>query len=132
MNVLRAALVSFTLAASPALAQDTDEGGETFLRYCSTCHGVEAKGGGPMAPILTLQPPNLTQLTTQNGGVFPTSWVVARIDGRDPFLAHGSPMPIYGDFFEGKGETIRGEDGVMIMTSQPVIDLVAFLKMIQE
>ena len=115
-----------------AQAQDAAQGGEVFMQYCATCHGVEARGDGPMNSVLVIQPTDLTQLAAENGGTFPTSRVVARIDGRDPLVSHGSPMPIYGQFFEGRGKTIRGEDGVMIMTSQPVIDLVAYLEGMQE
>jgi hypothetical protein len=41
-------------------------------------------------------------------------------------------MPVFGGFFEGKGVTMRNEDGILIMTSQPIIDLVAYLQTIQD
>jgi len=118
--------------ASPVFAQDAAEGEALFTRYCATCHGVGAKGDGPMSPVLIIQPTDLTVLAEENGGIFPSAWVIGRIDGRDPLVSHGSPMPIFGQLFDGRGETIRGEDGVMIMTSQPVIDLVAYLEGMQE
>lgn len=123
---------AFLVAAMPAAAQDAVEGRNIFESWCATCHGLDAKGFGPMAAILTLPPTDLTELTLQNGGEFPTARVVARIDGRDPLVAHGSPMPVFGEYFEGKGVTLRGEDGVMIMTSQPVVDLVAYLQVLQK
>jgi hypothetical protein len=64
--------------------------------------------------------------------VFPLMRVISRIDGRDPLVAHGSTMPVYGKFFEGRGETIRVETGELLMTSQPIIDLVRYLEGIQE
>ncbi|WP_281857788.1 c-type cytochrome [Litoreibacter halocynthiae] len=120
------------LAPLTAAAQDVEAGGDLFMQYCATCHGVDAKGGGPMNSVLVIQPTDLTRLAAENDGVFPRVRAISRIDGRDPLVSHGSPMPIYGQFFEGRGETIRGEDGVMIMTSQPVIDLVAYLEGVQE
>jgi len=78
-----------------------------------------------------VQPKDLTQLQNEAKGTFPRSDVIAKIDGRDPLLAHGSPMPVYGAFFEGKGVTLRGEEGVLIMTSQPIVDLIAYLEDIQ-
>ncbi|EPX81332.1 c-type cytochrome [Litoreibacter arenae] len=125
------ALVIAVLAPLAAAAQDAENGAELFTQHCATCHGVEAQGDGPMNSVLIIRPTDLTQLAAQNDGTFPVARVIARIDGRDPLVSHGSPMPIYGQFFEGKGETIRGEDGVMIMTSQPVIDLVAYLEGVQ-
>lgn len=117
--------------ATTLQAQDIDDGRGYFNVHCATCHGLDARGDGPMAPILLLQPKDLTQLQNEAKGVFPRSAVIAKIDGRDPLLAHGSPMPVYGPFFEGKGITIRGEEGILIMTSQPIVDLIAYLEDIQ-
>ena len=56
--------------------------------------------GGATVAVLTLRPTDLTRLSTTNGSTFPTIRVVMRIDGRKPLGSHGSPMPIYGEFFE--------------------------------
>ena len=50
--------------------------------------------------VLALRPTYLTRLSTTKGSTFPTIRVVKRIDGREPLVSHGSPMPIYGEFFE--------------------------------
>ncbi|MCO4846761.1 MAG: cytochrome c [Yoonia sp.] len=113
------------------LGQDTVAGEALFMRHCATCHGADARGDGPMAPVLMLQPSDLTQLTNRAGGTYPISLLIAKLDGRDPLLSHGSPMPIFGPYFEGKGVVMRGEDKVLIMTSQPIIDLVEYLESIQ-
>ncbi len=118
-------------AALPALAQDVKEGGELYRVHCATCHGIEGTGQGPMAGVLVIQPSDLTQLAKANGGAFPLERVVKRIDGRDPLVSHGSPMPVYGFFFEGKGEAIKTESGQPIMTSGPIVDLMAYLKTLQ-
>ena len=125
-------LVLAALAASPALAQDAVRGKETYLRYCATCHGTDAQGGGPTGAVLTLQPTDLTQLSTANGGTFPTVRVVMRIDGREPLVSHGSPMPMYGEFFEGRDVAMKAPNGMPILTSQPVVDLVVWLESIQD
>ncbi len=128
-------LVTLTLIAlvgGMAQAQDLDAGAKIYARYCATCHGLEAKGNGPTAPILTLQPPDLTQLAARNEGTFPMTRVVMRIDGRDPLVSHGSPMPIYGDFFVGQEIALKAETGQPILTSPAVVDLVTFLISLQE
>ena len=117
--------------ALPALAQDADVGRENFTHYCAACHGIEAKGDGPLSAMLMIQPTDLTKLATENHGTFPINDVVAKIDGRNPLLAHGSEMPVYGQFFEGKGTVIRDETGAPVMTSQTIIDLVVWLESIQ-
>ena len=57
--------------------------------------------------------------------------VVQRIDGRDPLVSHGSPMPVYGPYFEGQDTAIKTDVGQPILTSKPIADLVAYLKTLQ-
>ena len=44
---------------------------------------------------------------------------------------HGSPMPVYGDFFEGWDVAVKSETGQPIMTSLPIVDLLAYLASVQ-
>ena len=121
-----------SLITGSAVAQDASAGAETYARHCATCHGVDATGAGPMAPVLVLQPPDLTALSARNNGVFPVQRVVMRIDGRDPLVSHGSPMPVYGDFFEGEELSLKTESGQPILTSPAVNDLVVYLQGLQQ
>jgi len=84
-----------------------------------------------MRRVLTLDPPDLTRLAAGNGGVFPRKRVIWRIDGRDPLLAHGNEMPVYGDLFAGRDLVIRSETGETIRSTQPMADLVAWLEGLQ-
>ncbi|MEM9550668.1 MAG: cytochrome c [Pseudomonadota bacterium] len=119
--------------AAPLQAQDAVIGAETYRHYCATCHGIDARGRGPMSPSLVLQPPDLTGLTARNGGVFPMARVVTRIDGRDPLTSHGSPMPVWGPYFEGDASVpLKAETGQPILTSAPIADLVAYLQRLQK
>lgn len=124
-----AALIALAL---PAAAQDVDEGRSLYQGYCAACHGLEGRGDGPMAPILTVLPTDLTTLAADNGGTFPVAQVARQIDGRDPLLAHGGPMPLFGDFFEGDDASMKAETGQPIITSRAIVDLVAWLESIQE
>ena len=128
----RIALVALCLAAAPAWAQDADIGRAHYHAHCATCHGLEGRGDGPMAGAMVMKPVNLTELSAANGGTFPLVRVVKRIDGRDPLVSHGSPMPVYGDYFEGMFDVpMKAPSGQPILTSQPVVDLVAYLMEIQ-
>jgi mono/diheme cytochrome c family protein len=118
--------------AAPAAAQDAVQGEALYRYYCATCHGNSAVGNGPMSPSLVVAPTNLTTLSARNESVFPTTRVVMRIDGRDPLVSHGSMMPVYGDFFEGRDVAAKAETGQPIMTSQPIVDLLAFLEGLQQ
>lgn len=123
---------ALVLMQGAAQAQDVAAGAEIYGNYCATCHGEDLAGNGPMAPALLLQPPNLLHLSQRNNGVFPVVRVVMRIDGRDPLVSHGSPMPVYGPFFDGDDVPLKAETGQPIMTSRPVVDLVAYLESVQE
>lgn len=123
--------------ATPLAAQDAEEiavmeGQHIYQTYCATCHGVDLQGNGPMAATLILQPPDLTGLSARNDGVFPTTRVVMRIDGRDPLVSHGSPMPVYGDYFEGNDMPLKLETGQPVMTSRAIADIVVFLESLQQ
>ncbi|MFZ3581001.1 c-type cytochrome [Loktanella sp. DJP18] len=128
MRLLPAFLICLAL---PVAAQDADAGKALFQTHCATCHGVAASGDGPMANMLLVRPPDLTTLTQRYGGTFPIARIVMRIDGRDPLTSHGSPMPVYGDFFEGWDVAVKAETGQPIMTSVPVVDLLAYLAGVQ-
>lgn len=132
---MRTLSILLTLAlglAAPAPAQDAGRGAELFRLYCATCHGVTARGNGPMADLLRVPPADLTGLAAGNAGAFPTFRVVAQIDGRDPLRAHGGEMPVFGDAFEGgRDVALRSEAGQPILTSPSIADLVAWLRGVQ-
>ncbi|MDK3074957.1 c-type cytochrome [Sedimentitalea sp. JM2-8] len=132
MSKFRNSLIAaLACAAFPVAAQDAQTGAEIYRLHCATCHGIEASGQGPMAGVLLVQPVDLTMLTAGNDGVFPMERVVRRIDGRDPLVSHGSPMPVYGFFFEGEDTSIKAPNGQPILTSKPVVDLLTYLQSIQ-
>jgi hypothetical protein len=41
-------------------------------------------------------------------------------------------MPVYGPYFEGQDTAIKTHEGQPILTSQPIVDLVAYLKTLQK
>lgn len=128
-TVLASALA---LSAGMAMAEGDAQTGEAIYdRYCAACHGETGTGDGRMRAVLTVQPSDLTALSAGNDGSFPMERVVKRIDGRDPLVAHGSEMPIYGDFFDGDGASLRTDSGQPVITSTPVADLVAYLQGLQ-
>lgn len=75
-------------------------GSQLFQTYCASCHGTTARGNGPLAEQLRHMPPDLTQFTNRNGGMFPSERVYRIIDGRD-IPSHGDrEMPVWGDVFK--------------------------------
>ena len=124
---------AFALLAAPAAAEPDPVAGEAVFRaFCAACHGSEARGDGPTAKVLTIAPPDLTRLAAMNDGVFPVFRVVRQIDGRDPMLAHGGEMPLFGRLFEFPDGAIAAETGQPIITAQPIADVAAWLATVQE
>lgn len=83
-------------------------GSDLYLRYCASCHGTDAKGGGPLAGSLTTAPADLTTLAQRSGGHFDESAVMATIDGRRAVAAHGPrDMPVWGAVFEEEARRER-------------------------
>ncbi|WP_135501909.1 c-type cytochrome [Roseovarius aestuariivivens] len=140
MKYLKVLALAFTagLVGNLATADNIPEPGDSeagkalYARYCVACHGEQADGNGAMRPVLVIAPVDLRRLAADNGGDFPLKRVVWRIDGRDPVLSHGSMMPVYGEVFAaGPPETLRTSAGQPLMTTEPMADLVAFLRDIQ-
>ena len=121
------------LCASPALADgDAVAGADVFFTFCAACHGEDAQGDGPISGLLLVEPPDLTALSLSNGGVFPVFDVVRQIDGRDPMMAHGGEMPIFGAMFDFPDGSLKTETGQPIVTAQPIADVAAWLESIQD
>ncbi|NIZ62707.1 cytochrome C [Sedimentitalea sp. CY04] len=128
-------LVLFSLLsvlATSGIAQDADTGADLFQHFCAACHGEDAKGGGPMASVLLVQPANLTTLSARNGGEFPLERVASRIDGRDPIVSHGSEMPVFGWLFQDEPVALKLPTGQPMLANRPVVDLITWMQSIQE
>jgi mono/diheme cytochrome c family protein len=100
----RTAPLAIALALLPlaANAAEAPAGRMLFMNHCAACHGADGEGGGPVATVMQVTPPNLRSLAQKNGGTFPRDEVLAYIDGRETKVAHGDrQMPIWGDVFRG-------------------------------
>lgn len=86
--------------ASGVQAEDRDVGKAEFQSSCASCHGPDGKGNGPISGQLKMPPADLTILTKNNNGVFPTATVYETIYGSKIIAAHGTrEMPIWGERF---------------------------------
>ena len=84
----------------PVKPTSAASGEEMFNTYCAVCHGKDGKGNGPAAEALKVPPPDLTVLTKNNKGSYPSLKVSAVIRGEQALPAHGSKdMPVWGSLF---------------------------------
>jgi mono/diheme cytochrome c family protein len=110
----------------PSTGSD-DSGSRLFRTYCASCHGTSARGDGPMAMQLRRMPPDLTQFTRRNGGVFPSELVYRIVDGRE-VMSHGDrEMPVWGDAFR----MVFGGPGAGVIKAR-IDAIVRYLAGIQE
>jgi len=86
-----------------------------------------------MAELLAISIPDLTRLAAENSGVFPLYAVARQIDGRNALLAHGGEMPIFGRFLEtDQVVAFRLPSGQVMMTSQPLANLIVYVESLQQ
>jgi len=98
--VISAVLV--TLGSAPVNAADyvAMSGQQLYARFCASCHGIEARGDGPVAQSFASKIPDLTSIARRHGGEFQRDWVERTIDGRHKIAAHGAyTMPVWGEDF---------------------------------
>jgi mono/diheme cytochrome c family protein len=92
-------------------ADEVQPGKALYLKYCSACHGADAKGDGVAGSLMQPKPADLTRLSARYGGEFPMEQVVRTIDGRQALHAHGEPtMPVWGEVLSdqhGSGDERR-------------------------
>jgi len=75
-------------------------GKDLFRSYCASCHGLDAKGKGPMAASLKVPPADLRRISIRNHDTFPMMRVEKIIAGDELPAGHGSSeMPVWGPIF---------------------------------
>lgn len=116
---------------APALRAASPDGGALFRQVCATCHGLSARGDGPMASVISIPMPDLTLIAARNGGTFPMAQVVAVIDGRTALVAHGGPMPIFGFSLGGEGVVLSDGAGGEVRTGAEIAAIAAWLETVQ-
>ena len=112
-------------SATPTLTLESLTGRDSFDRYCASCHGVDGRGGGPVASALRNRPPDLTTLARREGG-FPRERVFDFVEGTNRLsLTHGSgDMPVW-------GRTFRGLESSDARTRARLANLVAYVESLQ-
>ena len=87
---MAAAVLILTILGVDTRSAAAQSGKQDYEKNCAVCHGSDGKGNGPALQTIPMNPPppDLTQLTKNNGGKFPFGDVVDTIDGRKNIPSH--------------------------------------------
>ena len=131
-------IIAFSACAS---AQGIDVGKMEYQSNCAVCHGIDAKGNGPVSKELKTHPADLTVLAKKNKGVFPLNTVYEIIDGRNSTISsHGiGEMPIWGYRFAPSQAFRLKDDYIYLPPDSPepvvatrILAVIDYLNRIQE
>jgi mono/diheme cytochrome c family protein len=106
-----------------------DASAALYLKYCSSCHGDDGKGRGPVSSDLKVKVPDLTTLAKNNKGVFPLRRVMSAIDGTRKVRGHGDPaMPVWGEVFKEEHKGEKYAELTSLRHTQTIADYIAKLQ----
>jgi mono/diheme cytochrome c family protein len=128
---MRAVILGLMMLAGCVPAETAPKGQGIYESYCVSCHGTGGQGDGPVAPELPIAPVDLTMLQESNAGVFPTEEVMIQIYGY-PGRFHQGLMPEFGPLLAGPMVDWAGPDGRVTQTPQALLDLVDYLRTLQQ
>lgn len=130
-TLLLPALAGLVLLAG-CVSPGRTTGRADYAQFCAGCHGVSGKGDGPAAAGLAVRPPDLTGLSTRNGGTYPLAYVMTVIDGYTRRDQHGSLMPGFGPLLEGRMVLVDTGDGIPTPTPERLVALAEYLESLQD
>jgi mono/diheme cytochrome c family protein len=115
-----------TIKHVPIKSTSPVSGKDMYTAYCAVCHGTDGKGGGPAASALKVPPTDLTLLSKNNAGKYPSLKVSSFIRGESTTPAHGSKdMPVWGTLFWSMSSGHEGE------VQQRVTNLTHYIESLQ-
>ncbi len=132
--------VAVPVAIATAAQEDTAsqtvrifKGKVTYRIYCSNCHGETGHGDGNLAELLSVRPSDLTAISRNNGGKFPTELITQLVDGRETVKGHGlKEMPVWGDAFQKSLQPSWTDETDDERAQRKILEVVAFVESIQE
>ncbi len=116
-------------AINRANTSEVARGSDMYAVYCTSCHGQDARGAGPLANDMSVPPADLTRLAARNDDVFPYAATMARIHG---YPGQFHEMPQFGPLLEGPA--VAWQDpatGQVVETPRALLALARYLASVQ-
>lgn len=102
---IAAFLATQSIPRGEVMASQADRlarGRNLFYQHCASCHGMDGRGGGPVAASLKTVTPDLTTIESREGK-FDQVRLQNIISGERDIAAHGTKeMPVWGFVFRYK------------------------------
>lgn len=126
--------------AQPATALDDEAqiklGEHEYMSSCAACHGIDGKGGGPVADVLSQGPSDLTRITERYSGAFPSGQIYKVISGQNMINPHGDrQMPVWGPRYwqdaEARAGAVPHDVDAQALVHGRIMALVQYLESIQ-
>lgn len=110
-----------------AVSQST--GKHDFEQLCAPCHGTDGTGKG--RDLTETNPPDLTDISSRNGGKFPFEKVYRIVDGRGMMDSHKRfAMPFWGTYLQNQGHQLTPENDAAV--KQRITEIVRYVETIQK
>lgn len=124
-------------ACGPVLGTSSNseirKGKALYGENCAACHGADAWGAGAASLGLGAPPPDLTTLSSRNGGAFPTDYVLDTIEGKSRMADPDAAMPQFEEVTGDTEASLAGmpEDGPSLDRDTEMAAIAAYLETLQ-
>jgi mono/diheme cytochrome c family protein len=123
------ALILVAVSGPRLSAGEPEPAQKLYSQYCSSCHGEEGKGDGPVAGHLKIKVPDLTLLRKTHNGRYPLDYMISIIDGRRAVRGHGDrEMPVWGEVFREEVAKEKYKELSSLLTAKQIAEYVETLQ----
>ena len=132
-KALLSAVITATVCLLAVLGTRTSAVGQStgkhdFEELCAPCHGIDGTGKG--RDLTEANPPDLTDLSTRNGGKYPSEKVYRTVDGRGMTDSHKRfGMPFWGIYLQKQGLFTPESDAAV---KQRITEIVRYVETLQK
>ena len=112
--------------------EKTNVGQTLYSQHCVSCHGVDGKGDGPVAPRLSTPPADLTRIAARRDGVWPAFEIMTILSGYSRNILPREDMPVIVDLLDNEMSEFDIGNGEAILMPTKLIAIARYLESLQD